>query len=45
MAVLYLSDPARGAVFQAAFAQALPEVPFHIGSTGRSPRSSVSRSW
>jgi glyoxylate/hydroxypyruvate reductase A len=31
MAVLYLSDPARGAVFRAAFATALPDVAFHIG--------------
>lgn len=31
MAVLYLSDPARGAVFRAAFAAALPDVAFHIG--------------
>lgn len=31
MAVLYLSDPARGAVFQAAFDAALPDMPFHIG--------------
>jgi glyoxylate/hydroxypyruvate reductase A len=32
MAVLYLSEPLRGAVFQAAFAEALPDVPFHVGS-------------
>ena len=31
MAVLYLSDPARGAVFRAAFAAALPDIAFHIG--------------
>lgn len=31
MAVLYLSDPARGAVFRDAFAAALPAVAFHIG--------------
>ncbi|HEX9856758.1 MAG TPA: glyoxylate/hydroxypyruvate reductase A [Paracoccaceae bacterium] len=31
MAVLYLSDPVRGAVFREAFASALPEVPFYIG--------------
>lgn len=31
MAVLYLSDPARGAVFHAAFAKALPDIAFHIG--------------
>lgn len=31
MAVLYLSDPARGQVFARAFAQALPDLPFHIG--------------
>ncbi len=32
MAVLYLSDPVRGAVFREAFAAALPEVPFHEGT-------------
>lgn len=32
MAVLYLSDPARGAVFRAAFAEALPDVPIHEGA-------------
>ena len=31
MAVLYLSDPARGAVFRDAFAAALPDIAFHIG--------------
>ena len=31
MAVLYLSDPARGAVFRDAFAKALPDIAFHIG--------------
>ena len=31
MAVLYLSDSLRGAVFQTAFAAALPDMPFHIG--------------
>jgi len=31
MAVLYLSDPARGAVFREAFATALPDIAFHIG--------------
>lgn len=31
MAVLYLSDPARGAVFRAALAAAFPDLPFHIG--------------
>jgi glyoxylate/hydroxypyruvate reductase A len=31
MAVLYLSDPARGAVFRDAFATALPDIAFHIG--------------
>ncbi len=32
MAVLFLSDAARGAVFEAAFAEALPGLPFHIGA-------------
>ena len=32
MAVLFLSDAARGAVFRDAFAAALPEMPFHVGS-------------
>ncbi|MDZ4312107.1 MAG: glyoxylate/hydroxypyruvate reductase A [Cypionkella sp.] len=32
MAVLYLSDPERGAVFRAAFAVALPHIAFHIGN-------------
>lgn len=32
MAVLFLSDPARGEVFARAFAEALPDLPFHIGS-------------
>lgn len=31
MAVLYLSDPARGAVLQKALAEALPDLPFYIG--------------
>ena len=31
MAVLYLSASLRGAVFQTAFAAALPDMPFHIG--------------
>jgi glyoxylate/hydroxypyruvate reductase A len=31
MAVLYLSDPTRGAVFRDAFAAALPGIAFHIG--------------
>lgn len=31
MAVLYLSDPARGEVFRTAFAVALPDIAFHIG--------------
>ena len=31
MAVLYLSDPARGAVFRDAFAAELPAIAFHIG--------------
>ncbi|GMG83044.1 glyoxylate/hydroxypyruvate reductase A [Paralimibaculum aggregatum] len=32
MALLFRSDPARGAVFRDAFAEALPELPFHIGA-------------
>ncbi|WP_112309850.1 2-hydroxyacid dehydrogenase [Pseudogemmobacter bohemicus] len=32
MAVLSLSDPARSEVFRAAFARALPDMPFHIGA-------------
>ncbi|MDB6177660.1 glyoxylate/hydroxypyruvate reductase A [Paracoccus sp. Z330] len=32
MAVLYLSEAKRGAVFQAAFAQELPDLPFHIAT-------------
>lgn len=31
MAVLYRSDPVRGAIFAEIFAAELPEVPFHIG--------------
>lgn len=31
MAVLYLSDPQRGAVLRAALVEALPDLPFHIG--------------
>lgn len=31
MAVLFLSDAARGEVFRAAFAKALPDVEFHVG--------------
>ena len=31
MAVLFLSEPARGAVFERAFAEALPDLPFHLG--------------
>lgn len=38
MAVLYLSDPERGAVFRAAFAEALPDLPFHVG-TAPDPRA------
>jgi len=32
MAVLYLSEPERGAVFREAFARALPDIPFHINT-------------
>lgn len=32
MAVLYLSEAARGKVFARAFAEALPDMPFHIGT-------------
>ena len=32
MAVLFLSTPARGEVFARAFAEALPDLPFHIGT-------------
>lgn len=32
MALLYTSDPQRGAVFAECFAQALPDLPFHIGT-------------
>ncbi len=31
MAVLFLSTPERAQVFRAAFAEALPEVAFHVG--------------
>lgn len=31
MAILYLSDPERGAVLRTALAKALPDLPFHIG--------------
>ncbi|SMO80910.1 2-hydroxyacid dehydrogenase [Paracoccus laeviglucosivorans] len=31
MAVLFLSDAARGEIFRAAFAKALPDVEFHVG--------------
>ncbi|MBJ2152858.1 glyoxylate/hydroxypyruvate reductase A [Paracoccus sp. IB05] len=32
MAILSLSDPARSEVFRKAFAEALPDMPFHIGT-------------
>jgi len=32
MALLYTSDPQRGAVFAERFARALPDLPFHIGT-------------
>ncbi len=32
MAVLFLSDPARGEVFREVFAQGLPDLPFYIGT-------------
>lgn len=31
MAILYLSDPARGAILREALAEALPDLPFYIG--------------
>ncbi|MGG7516380.1 2-hydroxyacid dehydrogenase [Allorhizobium undicola] len=37
MAFLFNSDAARGAIFQAAFAEALPDLPFHIGAAGLDP--------
>lgn len=37
MAVLYLSDPARGAVWAAHFARHAPDIPFHIDATACDP--------
>lgn len=45
MAVLYLSTPERGAIVQAALAEAFPDLPFHSGSAPDPAQVRVAISW